>query len=106
MDSDQIVKLVLVLVVVVLPALTVTAALAARFAVKPIVEAIIRLKELAGSPAVTPQLEARMGAVESEMHELRTLVERVVAAVEFDAQVRAGNGADTPRLPQAQERHG
>lgn len=100
MDSEQIIKLLLVLVVVVLPALTATAALAARFAVKPIVEAIIRLREL-GAPNPVPQVEARLGAVESEMHELRTLVERMVAAADFDAQIRAGSRAEIPRLPQA-----
>ncbi len=101
MNPEDLIDLVLVFVLIVLPALTLTTALAARFAAKPIVEAIIKLKELAGTPAATPQLETRMGAVESEMRELRTLVERVVAAVEFDAQIRAGNGADLPRLPQA-----
>ncbi len=100
MPYDDLIRLVLVFVLVVLPALTATAGIAARFAARPIVDAIIKLRELSGSnPA--PQVEARLGAVESEMRELRGLVERVVAAVEFDAQIRAGNGVDAPRLPQA-----
>lgn len=100
MTTDDVVKFVLLLVLVVLPALTVTVAVAARFAARPIVDAIIKLRELY-PPNPAPQIETRLGAVENEMREVRALVERVVAAVEFDAQIRAGNGAETPRLPQA-----
>ncbi len=100
MNAHDIFGLLIVLGVVVIPSLGLTA----RFALKPIVEAIRRLKEPIGSSAATPQLETRLDAVEAELRELRELrplVERVVAAVEFDAQLRASATGDVPRLPQA-----
>jgi hypothetical protein len=100
MSFEELLKAVIVLAVVIIPALALTLGLAAHFAARPIVEAIIKLRELS-APGPAPQIETRLGAVESEMRELRALVERVVAAVEFDAQIRAGGGVDMPRLPQA-----
>ncbi len=100
MSFEELLKAVTVLALVIIPALALTLGLTARFAARPIVDAIVKLRELS-APNPAPQLEARLGAVENEMQELRGLVERVVAAVEFDAQIRAGNGAELPRLPQA-----
>ncbi len=77
-------------------------ALSARFALKPIVEAIIRLRDafpmaVAAAPA---QVEHRLAAVEEDLRQLREGFDRLSAAVEFEAQLRAGAGA-APRLPQA-----
>ncbi len=99
MPYDDIIRLVLVLVVVVLPCLAATVALTARFALKPIVEAIARLRELSAPPA--NQLESRVAGVEQELRQLRDGFERLATAVEFDSQLRAGQPGNTPRLPQA-----
>ncbi len=101
LEYEQLTKAVLVLVLVIIPALTVTGAVAARFAVRPIVDAIARLRELsAPAAALPPAAEARLGAVELEMREMRDAIERIAAAVEFDARLRAGSDV-APRLPQA-----
>ena len=60
----------------------------------------------AAAAAVAPpsadsaRLAARMDAMEEEMRQIGQTVERVAAAVEFDAQLRAGAG-QAPRLPGA-----
>ena len=68
MDVDDIVKLCVIMSVVVLPALAITA----RFALKPIVDAIVRLKEgglLPGSQALAGSQDVAMLA--SEVRQLR-----------------------------------
>lgn len=97
---DDIIRLVLVLVVVVLPALAVTLAITARFAVRPIVEAIARLREMSSPQPNSNQLESRIAAVEQELRQLRDGFERLATAVEFNEQLRGGQ-SNVPRLPQA-----
>ena len=98
---DDILRLVLILVVVVLPALAVTLAITARFAVRPIVEAIARLRELSSPQPNPTQLESRIAGVEQELRQLQAGFERLATAVEFDEQLRGGQTGNVPRLPQA-----
>src|SRR5512140_1184129 len=101
MEFEQLIKGVLLLVLVVLPALTITAAIGARVAARPIVDALARLREVsAPATALPPAAEARLGAVEQELKEMREVMERVAAVVEFDARLHAGSDS-APRLPQA-----
>ncbi len=75
--------------------------LTARFALKPIVEAIVRLKDaFPQADAATPQVEQRLLAVEEEVRQLRQGFDRLATAVEFDTQLRAGAGPG-PSLPRA-----
>ncbi len=53
------------------------------------------------APEATARLEARVSALEEEVRQLGDGLERVIAAVEFDTQLRAGASGDAPRLPQA-----
>ncbi len=67
---------------------------------------ILKAKRLAATtaasaPEATARLEARLGALEEEMRQQGEALERVIAAVEFDTQLRAGASGDAPRLPQA-----
>ncbi len=96
LEYEQLVKGVLLLVLVILPALTVTAAVGARFAARPIVDAIGRLRELSASQPAPP--DPRIAVLEDEVRQLRDGFERLASAVEFDAQLRGGAA---PRLPQA-----
>jgi hypothetical protein len=75
--------------------------LAARFALKPIVDAIIRVKDAfpPPAPAAAPLQEQRLAAVEDELRQLREGFDRLASAVEFEAQLRAG--APAQRLPPA-----
>lgn len=67
MDVDDIIKLCIVFSLVVLPALAVTA----RFALKPIVDAILRLKEGGMLPAAASAAGAEPPALTAEMRQLR-----------------------------------
>ncbi len=73
--------------------------LTARFALRPIVDAIVRLKDAfpAQAPGFTPQQEQRIAAVEDELRQLREGFERLASAVEFDTQLRAGSAQRLPR---------
>lgn len=74
--------------------------LTARFALKPIVEAIVRLRDAFPAATAAPaQVDRRIAALEDEMRQLREGFERLASAVEFDAQLRAG--APASRLPRA-----
>ncbi len=101
MPVDDIIRLVMVLVLVVLPALAATLAITARFAARPIVDAIVRLREASAQPLTAPELQTRLGALEEEVRQLHAGFERLATAVEFDVQLRASEAGITPRLPQA-----
>ncbi len=67
-------------------------ALFTRFALRPIVESIARLRGLPEAPAaVAPPDDGRVAALEEEVRQLRESLERVTALVEFDAQLRGGS---------------
>ena len=86
MRTDDIIKLLLTCSVIVLPALGLTA----RFALKPIVEAILRLKDGgvlpgdSGSAAEMRQLRAEVQALRHDLGQVRTDVERLQDADSFD----------------------
>jgi hypothetical protein len=87
MSPDDIVKLAMITSVVVLPALAITV----RFALKPIVDAILRLKEgglLPGSQSLAANQEVAMLAAEvhhlrDEMAQLQQSVARLQDAESF-----------------------
>lgn len=92
MRTDDIIALLLVCSLVVLPALGITA----RFALKPIVDAILRLKEggvLPGDSAATlgagvSQTRAELHALREEVAQMRVELARVQEAESFHAALR------------------
>ncbi len=75
--------------------------LTARFALKPIVEAIVQLREaFPQGMGTAPQVEQRLAAVEEEVRQLREGFDRLATAVEFEVQLHAGAGPAS-RLPRA-----
>ncbi len=65
----------------------------ARFAFKPIVESMARLRELqASSPTGgdVRQLEQRVAAIEHQLEGMDTSLQRLVEAKEFDRQLQSG----------------
>jgi hypothetical protein len=64
----------------------------ARFAIKPIVEALARHKESQGSNAEVRLLEQRVALLEQQLQSIETSVARLVEKKEFDRQL-TGPGA-------------
>ena len=99
MDMDEVIQLAVIMSLVVLPAL----ALTARFALKPIVDAILRLKEggvLPGSslPAGAqdlPLLVTEVRHLRDEMAQLQQTVAQLQDAASFDRSL-----AERPAAPQ------
>jgi hypothetical protein len=99
MDMDEIVQLAVVMSLVVLPAL----ALTARFALKPIVDAILRLKEGGVFPGATamaggqdvPLLVSEVRHLRDEMAQLQQSVAQLQEAEAFHRTL-----AEHPAPPQ------
>lgn len=92
MNPEDILKFMVVLAIIVVPALAVSA----RLALRPIVEAILRLRD--GYGPATPKDDARIAALEAEVRQLRAEFERLADTAEFDAQLQAPTSAGRPRL--------
>lgn len=74
-----------VIIFLFIPALAVTV----RFALRPMVEAIIRLREgLVGNPSAF--LEVRLGQLEAELTDVRNTVEQLAETQQFDRQLHPG----------------
>lgn len=102
MQTDDIIKLLLTCSVIVLPALGLTA----RFALKPIVEAILRLKDGgvlpgdSGPAAEMRQLREEVHALRHELGQVRTDVERLQDADTFNRALADGSSPAALPAPQ------
>ena len=65
--------------------------LTARYALKPIVEALGRYFEGQGTQESIKIVERRLGLLEAQLDELQGSLNRLVDASEFDAQLRAAD---------------
>lgn len=90
MDSKDFFAFVAFVGVVMVPVLAVTA----RFALKPIVESIVRLREgLAAKPQTTIGDPDQLRLLQQEVSDLRTAVEQLRDVVEFERALKAPAGA-------------
>jgi hypothetical protein len=75
-------------------------AFSARFAVKPVVEALIRLREAQGKMSTSNEMQAlqdrRLSLLESEMQHIGSALERLAEAQEFQAKLGAPLGIALP----------
>ena len=65
----------------------------ARFAFKPIVESMARLKEMqagGGAGADVRQLEQRVAAIEHQLEGVDSSLQRLIEAKEFERQLQSG----------------
>ena len=100
MPVDDIIKLMLVMSVIVMPALGITA----RFALKPIVDALLRLRDGGVLPgdssriaaAEVSALTAHVARLEDELAQTRQEMARLKEAESFHLALRA----EQPALPQ------
>lgn len=83
MDSE-IAAVIVTIIVLGIPIMGLTA----RFALKPIVESIVRLREAFANDAVVPGPNAEdVQRLEQEIGELRDQVQRLTEAAEFDRKL-------------------
>lgn len=99
LDGDDITNIVFVVfmgLAVVVPIVGVTA----RFALRPIVEALVTLRASGRDEQAMHMLERRMALLEQEVRqvdELRTQVERLTEERDFQRQLAAPRADDTAR---------
>ncbi len=94
MDRRELFSYIFVAVVLGIPALAVSA----RIALRPIVEALARLREefsRVGSDAHTAVLEAEVGHLRAETDALREELRALQSVTAFDQQLRAGKSDST-----------
>ncbi len=94
MNSGDIVGLVAVIAIFLIPSIGLTA----RFALKPIVESVLRLRDALDTERRAVE-DPRVPMLQQEISDLRDSVERLTAAVDFDTQLRASGAATAARLP-------
>lgn len=88
LTGDDMVGLILAVGIVLIPSLGLTA----RFALKPIVESMFRIRESLDRGRATE--DPRLAALESRVSAMQETLDRVAQGVEFDRQLRS-----TPPLP-------
>jgi len=94
MNSGDLIGLVAVIAIFLIPSLGLTA----RFALKPIVESVLRVRDALDRERGALQ-DPRVPALQQEVMELREKVERLSTAVDFDTQLRASAGSAATQLP-------
>jgi hypothetical protein len=79
-------------------------AFSARFAVKPVVDALIRLREAQGKTDISTEMLAlqdrRLSLLESEMQHIGSALERLAEAQEFQAKLSAPLNVALPAAPE------
>jgi len=76
--------------VVLVPAIGLTA----RFALKPVVEALSKVFESRGSDEALQLVERRLAFLETQMEGLESSMKQIEDTSSFDAQLRSGPNAD------------
>jgi hypothetical protein len=94
MDTRDTIFTLVLAVITVVPVLGVTA----RFTLKPMVDAILRLREGQQGQAM---LDARVLGLESEVRQLRDTVAALETTVDFQQKLLAGPPVATPIQPPA-----
>lgn len=89
-DVTGVVAVVMGLMVVLIP----VAGLTARFALKPIAEAVARMREAQGANRELQLVEQRLALMEQQIANLETDVERLEEKNEFDRRLSAGSGEE------------
>jgi len=94
MAPNDIIGLVAVIAIFLIPSIGLTA----RFALKPIVDSVLRVRDALDTERRALE-DPRVPALQQEVVDLRETVERLSAAVEFDTQLRAPATPAAARLP-------
>ena len=103
-ESSRLASLIAFLVVAFIVAIPVIA-LSIRFAAKPAVDALVRLREVQGKSKASDETlllhDRRMSLLESELQHIHASLERLAEAERFHAQLEAPRAAEGRTLPGA-----
>lgn len=94
-DLTSIIATVMGISIVLIPVIGLTA----RFALKPVVEALARVMEARGTNESLQMVDRRIALLESQMESMETTLKRLDETAAFDAQLRSGSEEGTNRLP-------
>ncbi|MFH1765460.1 MAG: hypothetical protein ABIF09_14825 [Gemmatimonadota bacterium] len=94
-DLTSIIAVIMGISVVLIPVIGLTA----RFALKPVVEALARVFESRGMDESVQIMERRMALMEAQVESLGSSMKRLEDTASFDAQLRAGSDGPLGRLP-------
>lgn len=90
-DVTGVIAVVMGLMVVLIPVAGVTA----RFALKPIAEAVARMREAQGTNRELQLIEQRLALMEQQLSGLETDVRKIEDRTEFDRRLMSGEPGDT-----------
>jgi len=94
-DLTQVVAVVMGISIVLIPVIGLTA----RFALKPVVEALSNVLQTRGMDESLQIVERRLALMETQMEGLEASMRRLEEASNFDAQLRSGPEGARDRLP-------
>jgi hypothetical protein len=94
-DLTALIAAVMGISIVLIPVIGLTA----RFALKPVVEALSNVLQTRGMDESLQIVERRLDLMETQMEVMETSVRRLVEASEFDAQLRSDSGKTKDQLP-------
>ena len=94
-DLTSIIAVIMGISIVLVPVIGLTA----RFALKPVVEALSRVFESREASESLQILERRISLLEAQIENLESSVRRLDETATFDAQLRAETDSPTDRLP-------
>jgi len=84
MNPDSIAELIAVVGLILIPSIGLTA----RFALKPIIESMLKIREALDRQRPSAE-DSRLAAIEARLAGVENAVERIAAVAEFDARLRA-----------------
>jgi hypothetical protein len=90
MEPKEAVLLLIMFIVFAVPALAITA----RLVLKPMVDAIVRLRESGGGAQISGSVANRVLELEDEVRQLRTTVGRLEETVDFQQKLLAAPAAE------------
>ena len=94
-DITSVISVIMGISIVLIPVIGLTA----RFALKPVVEALSRLFETRGNEESVQMLERRVAFLEAQIEHLEGSVSRLDETTSFDAELRSGPNNEPDRLP-------
>jgi len=94
-NLTSVIAVIMAISVVLIPVIGLTA----RFALKPVVEALSKVFEARGMDEALQITERRIALLETQMENLETSMTRVEEVTRFDAQLRPGSSEKKEQRP-------